>query len=60
MDPSDPLALLIDRKIAGLIKQSQEVKAVAEVGDMETARLGLHTLADNCLALATTIRTVGE
>ena len=60
MNPSDPLVDLVDRRIAKLIRQAQEIKELSDVSDRQSAIVRLLELAEDSSALATTIRTIGE
>ena len=60
MDSSDPLVILVVNRIDSLLTLAMDARTYADAGDLEGARRCMHDVADKSLALASTIRTIGD
>ena len=60
MDSSDPLVILVVDRIDSLLTLAGDARTYADAGDLEGARRCMLDVADKSMALASTIRTIGD
>ena len=60
MDSSDPLVILIVDRIDSLLTLAGDARTYTDAGDFEGALRCMHGIVDKSLALASTIRTIGD
>ena len=60
MDSSDPLVILVVDRIDSLLTLAGDARTYADAGDFEGALRCMHGIVDRSLALASTIRTIGD